>query len=321
MDDTDIGGPPVHLDATGKPAAKEFNPLTADIKVAHLDKDCMRDPLNDSFFEDTWRQIADNNTKIFRKVFRCNPDSEVTTWLEYRDFVAYAERLAQSQGAKSTEREEQEAAGKSGPPGASSTAAGMGAVPGLNNLVEKMTGHGQDDRPLGTVAEWAENAHEDNMQRQDTGREAEMNGHLDGIDEKAELRRAEEPASPVLPAGDETFPSLESTLLNTSTAGAEPTTQPADSTPAPRKTTFSTTATNSSNTNGAANKGSGKRRRRATTKNKFSGSDDLLSRQDAEELLSLVQGNLVFFPYDWLIREELNSNWLYQVDQVAPLQI
>jgi phospholipase D1/2 len=322
VDDTDIGGPPVHLDAAGKPAAKEFNPLTADIKVAHLDKDCMRDPLNYSFFEDTWRQIADNNTKIFRRVFRCNPDSEVTTWLEYREFVAYAERLAQSQGGKSTEREEQEAVGKSGPPGASS-AAGMAVVPGLNNLVEKISGHGQNEHhPLGTVAEWAENAREDNMRRSDTGRDGEMNGHLESTDEKAELRRAEEPASPVLPAGDETFPSLESTLLSTST-GAESTAQPVEATSAPRKTTFSTTATSNSNsnTNGAANKGSTRRRRRGTTKSKFSGSDDLLSRQDAEELLSLVQGNLVFFPYDWLIKEELNSNWLYQVDQVAPLQI
>jgi phospholipase D1/2 len=42
---------------------------------------------------------------------------------------------------------------------------------------------------------------------------------------------------------------------------------------------------------------------------------------DAEELLGMVQGHLVMFPYDWLAKEELNSNWLYQVDQVAPLQI
>jgi phospholipase D1/2 len=148
-----------------------------------------------------------------------------------------------------------------------------------------------------------------------------MNGHLDGIDEKAELR-VEEPASPVLPAGDEIFPSLDSTLLDTSTAAAETAPQPVTSTPVPRKTTFqSTTPPTNSATNGSANKGSGKRRRRGTTKNKFSGSDDLLSRQDAEELLGLVQGHLVFFPYDWLIKEELNSNWLYQVDQVAPLQI
>ncbi len=331
-DDTDIGGPPIHLDSTGNPTHKEFNPLTADIKVAPVDKDCMRDPLNDSFFEDIWRQIAENNTKIFRRVFRCNPDSEVTNWHEYREFVAYAERLAQSQGAKSTEREEQEAPGKSGPPGTASSAAGLGAIPGLNNLSEKIAGHGQDHHPLGTVAEWAENAHEDNAQRTDTSapsavREADMHGHLDGIDEKAEMGRSDEaPVSPVQPAGDETFPSLESTVLGSSTAAPNTDSQPASSRPAPRKTTFSSTtptANSNSNTNGSANQGSVKKRRRGTTKSRkgFSGSDDLLSRQDADELLSLVQGHLVFFPYDWLIKEELNSNWLYQVDQVAPLQI
>jgi phospholipase D1/2 len=71
------------------------------------------------------------------------------------------------------------------------------------------------------------------------------------------------------------------------------------------------------------NQGSVKRRRRATTKSRkgFSASDDLISREDAELLLSMVQGSLVVFPYDWLKAEEHNSNWLYQVDQVAPLQI
>jgi phospholipase D1/2 len=328
-DDTDIGGPPIYLDTTGTPVPKDFNALTSDIKIAPVDKDCMRDPLNDSFFEETWRQVAENNTKIFRRVFRCNPDSEVTNWHEYREFVAYADRLAQSQGGKSVEREEQEATGKSGPPGAASTAAGMGAVPGLSNLSEKLHGHGQDNHPLGTVVEWAENANEENKSRTDTTppqaiREADINGRLDDIDEKAEMIGSmEAPASPVQPAGDETFPSLDSTVLSSSTA-TETTSQPANSTPVPRKTTFSsTTATGSSNTNSSANQGSVKKRRRGTTKSRkgFSSSDDLLSRQDAEELLSLVQGHLVFFPYDWLIKEELNSNWLYQVDQVAPLQI
>jgi len=68
-----------------------------------------------------------------------------------------------------------------------------------------------------------------------------------------------------------------------------------------------------------------KRRRRGTSiksgRKTFSSSDDLMSRADAEELLSMVQGHLVVFPYDWLHKEEINSNWLYQVDQVAPLQI
>ena len=65
------------------------------------------------------------------------------------------------------------------------------------------------------------------------------------------------------------------------------------------------------------------RRRRGTTRSRkgFSASDDLLTREEAESLLELVQGSLVVFPTEWLRREEEGSNWLYQVDMVAPLQI
>lgn len=328
-DDTDIGGPPVHFDASGNPTPKLFNPLTADIKPVGVHKDCMRDPFNDSFFEDTWRQIADNNTKIFRRVFRCNPDSEVTSWHEYREFVAYAERFAQAQsGSKSSEREEQEAPGKSGPPGAMSTGAGLGGVAhGLSNIPEKIKNNGQEEHPHGTVLEWAERANKENIARLDTSvaHEAETNGQLDGTSKKAAMKRSmDEAPSPIQPSGDEAFPSLDSTFLTPQGTDLEKAAQPSQ-----RKTTFSSTAspekiaTNIS-ANGAANQGSVKRRRRGTTNRSrkgFSGSDDLLSQQDAEALLSMVQGHLVFFPYDWLIKEELNSNWLYQVDQVAPLQI
>ena len=327
IDDTDIGGPPVHLDVSGNPAPKSFNPLTADIKFVSVDKDCMRDPLNDSFFEETWRLIAENNTKIFRRVFRCSPDSEVTSWHEYREFAAYAERFAQAQGGgKSNEREEQEAPGKSGPPGA--TISGLAAVnTGLVTLSEKIKAHGQNhngNHPLGTVSEWAETATEEHRNRNNTSTARQEENRIpnyDGVDEKTAMKRhSDEPTSPVLPAGDETFPPLDLALLSR-TADHEKAEQ------APRKTTFSTTASDkiSSNTTAnGSNQGSVKKRRRGTTKGSrkgFLGSEDLISQHDAEELLSMVQGHLVVFPYDWLIKEELNSNWLYQVDQVAPLQI
>ncbi|KAG0645079.1 Phospholipase D1 [Hyphodiscus hymeniophilus] len=325
QDDTDIGGPPILLDSTGNPAPKPFNPLTADIKMASVDKDCMRDPLNDSFFDDVWRLVAENNTKIFRRVFRCSPDSEVTSWHEYREFAAYAERFAQAQGGgKSNEREEQEAPGKSGPPGA--TIPGLAGVStGLAVLSEKVKTHGQshnDNHPLGTVSEWAEHATEEHDDRAAARHEENGIPQLDGVDEKVALKRqsGEAPASPVQPAGDETFPALDSAILG-------PTAESEKAAQAPRKTTFSTTASDkvsSTTTANVPNQGSFKKRRRGTTKGSrkgFFGSDDLISQHDAEELLRMVQGHLVVFPYDWLIKEELNSNWLYQVDQVAPLQI
>jgi phospholipase D1/2 len=289
--------------------------VTDDIKPASVDKDCMRDPLNDSFFEDTWRQIAENNTKIFRRVFRCNPDSEVTNWHEYTEFVAYAERFAQAQnGAKSTEREEQEAPGRSGPTGASTAA-------GLATIVEAASPHRNGDHTLGTAAEWADRAKAENKARPDTSNvDDPPNGQLDGSVDSPAMR----PVSGE--SGVEVSPPLEPTIVNKSSAELE------DGSQLPRRiTTLSSAAQPENKTNGnaapnanALTQGSVKRRRRGTTKTSrrgFSASDDLLSQADTEELLSMVQGNLVVFPYDWLVKEELNSNWLYQVDQVAPLQI
>ncbi|KAH7419961.1 phospholipase-like protein D1 [Cadophora sp. MPI-SDFR-AT-0126] len=326
MDDTDIGGPPVHFDVGGNSIPKPFNPLTADIQPVNIDKDCMRDPLNDTFYYDVWLRVAGNNTKIFRQVFRCMPDNEVSNWHEYREYMAYAERFAEAQGdTKSTERQGEEAPGKSGPPGA--TMGGNGVISqAVGHVSEKI--HGQDSQhPLGTVAEWADDADRRNAIQHDASAtsEADMNGQLDGTNEKVAMGRASEEApSPIQPAGDETFPSLDSTLLS------PPATEYEKNAQQHRKTTFSSTTSGDkekSSTAGSStlvNHGSTKKRRRGTTKGSrkgFSASDDLMSRADAEELLSMVQGHLVMFPYDWLVKEELNSNWLYQVDQVAPLQI
>ncbi|CZS92359.1 related to phospholipase D [Rhynchosporium graminicola] len=321
IDDTDIGGPPVYLDASGNAVPKPYNPLTADITPANIDKDCMRDPLNETFYYDVWLRLGGNNTKIFRRVFRCMPDNEVSNWQEYTDYVAYAERFAAEQGGgKSNERQEEEAPGKSGPPGAALI--GGGLIPqAISHASEKFHGH-DSEHPTGTVAEWADDAEKRNANQHDVSvnNEEDTNGQLDGMNEKGKGRASDEmPASPVQPAGNEIFPSLDSTFL--SPPENEKSTYP-------RKTTFSSTASGdkekgSTTGSGLGNQSSTKRRRRGTkgSRRGFSSSDDLLSHGDAEELLGMVQGHLVMFPYDWLAKEELNSNWLYQVDQVAPLQI
>lgn len=325
LDDTDIGGPPIKKDPEGHHV--EFdNPLLADIQRVSVDKNCMRDPLNDSFFEDTWRVIADNNTKIFRRVFRCNPDNEVTNWHEYTEFEAYLERFNQAQaGAKSATREEQESKGKTGPPGSSLVPTNLGPVgEGLTNLIEKASAHGLGESrtfPMGKVSDWAEKARSENEARADTSDVRQGVEHADKpMDEKEGMKRdSHEPPSPeTIP-----FPSLEQEPFY----GPLPVTNAEKVTekPSTHRATFSEPEkTNSNSTSNAPfNQASVKRRRRGTTKSRkgFSASDDLISKEDAELLLSMVQGSLVMFPYDWLKAEEHNSNWLYQVDQVAPLQI
>ncbi|CAG8949797.1 hypothetical protein HYFRA_00004120 [Hymenoscyphus fraxineus] len=322
-DDTDIGGPPIHIDAFGNAGPRPFNPLTADIKQAPVDKDCMRDPLNDDFFENTWRLMAENNTKIYRRVFRCNPDTEVQSWHDYTEYVAYAERFAQAQsGSKSTEREEQEAPGKSGPPGSSiPLASASGIAAGLNNLSEKVKPNGDESHPPGSAADWAADSQKKQMERSGTvsSRGLNLDGQPDGFSEKEGARRTSIDASDPN-VGNESFPPFETTLSPPAENEKQGST---------RKTTFSSAPpperpSSNLGSQSQVNQGSVKKRRRGTTKSTrrgFSASDGLLSMPDVEELLSLIQGHLVLFPYDWLVKEELNSNWLYQVDQVAPLQI
>src|SRR5690606_28536587 len=59
VDDTDIGGPPAHLE-DGRAMDDVPHPLAADLKLAYIDKDCMRDPLNPSFMDDIWNRTAEN---------------------------------------------------------------------------------------------------------------------------------------------------------------------------------------------------------------------------------------------------------------------
>ena len=41
----------------------------------------------------------------------------------------------------------------------------------------------------------------------------------------------------------------------------------------------------------------------------------------AEKLMNMVQGHLVLWPYDWLVKEQDAGNWLYSIDQLAPIEI
>jgi phospholipase D1/2 len=342
VDDTDIGGPPARRGTNDDvPVFETYNPLTADIKCPVVNKDCMRDPLNDTFFDDTWQIIAENNTKIFRRVFRCNPDNEVTNWHEYTEFQAYTERFAAAQHGKSEARQQEEAKGKSGPPGARSAIPQFGVVgDGLTKVAEKITLEHSGELD-GGVKEWAEKAERENEKRVDT---KDLHSH-DGVDEKAAIKcengsngngsnnNHNTLSPPTIPSTETTHPFSSATNLSPGAIESQSHTpskspsNPAKPSSPPNTSSQPQTQTQpqsqSQQSKPAPIQGSVRRRKRGNTRSKkgFSASDDLLSREQAEELLGLVQGSLVVFPTEWLRTEEHNSNWLYQVDMVAPLQI
>ena len=315
-DDTDIGGPPPQRSPSQKTTESTI-PLVADMKRPFVDKDCMRDPLNDSFYIDTWHAIAENNTKLFRQVFRCMPDNEVKSWKEYKEYFAYADRFSHAQGGgKSRDRMQQETPGSSGPPGQSSVADKLRmlgpigekaaeAESGGASLGEKLTHSlgekdikeiNQDNRLMGSVEQWAEQASKDEAERHARDAKAQRPGSpsVDGVlDEKAAIRTSNE-------------------LKSSATVDSENLSKMQS----PPSVTYSEALNRNTSTQ--------KRRRRATTRSslrEFHASDDIISPADAEELMHMVQGHLVTWPYDWLAKEEQGGNWLYSIDGLAPLEI
>ena len=316
-DDTDIGGPPVQRNTSHKGIV---HPLVADMKRPSVDKDCMRDPLNDTFYLDTWHTVAENNTKLYRNVFRCMPDNEVKTWKEYKEYAAYSERFSQAQGGGKIKDRVQQDAPKtpSGPPGQGSLTEKLRMLGPIGEKVGEAETKGEtvaeklmhniplkdhnNNQSMGEVEDWAEEAnraqaerieHQENQVRQnslgsgDLVTDEKVPPHLDG-------------AHDFVPLG--TTPTFESAALEKSTS--------------PPSVTYSDALNR--------NASQPRRRRRATTRSsrrEFHASDDLLNRSDAEELMGMVQGHLVVWPYDWLIKEEQGGNWLYSIDGLAPLEI
>jgi len=313
-DDTDIGGPPPYR-STPQNSDGYINPLVADMKRPFVDKDCMRDPLNDSFFLDTWHTVAENNTKLFRQVFRCMPDNEVKSWKEYKEYAAYAERFSQAQGGgKSRDRAAQDAPGSSGPPG-------QGSLPDKLRLL------GPIGEKAGNEASKAETL--DEKLKQSLGqKENSHNAHSMGkIEEwaeeanKAQLERQarEGKERPPSPTATSTIITNEKFPLRTSNELKLSTTMDSE---AMSKITPPTAVSYSDALN--RNTSTQKRRRRATTRSsrrEFRASDDITSTADADELMHMVQGHLVLWPYDWLAKEEQGGNWLYSIDGLAPLEI
>ncbi|EPQ51020.1 phospholipase D [Gloeophyllum trabeum ATCC 11539] len=58
-----------------------------------VDPDGFEDPICDEFWKNVWVASAVHNTEIYRKVFHAIPDDLVTTWKQYKEFVAHHERL------------------------------------------------------------------------------------------------------------------------------------------------------------------------------------------------------------------------------------
>lgn len=336
LDDTDIGGPSL----TAETSKTGTNHMLNNLTHPEVTEDCMRDPLIDTFYRDIWNQVAENNTKIYRQVFRCMPDSEVLDWKSYEKFNDYNDRFMQSQGLGASKAKPAKGApDKSGPPGAGGLSPSIPDEKFLEKAKSGLLGSFVDRLRPGSRAS--------NIDAMRT---------LDPSNEKGP-HRGGSPASPVsgassvptaVPTPDHA-PFDEKEVAKQSDDPDIDEKQQEESVSRQRTVQYSDSAnlapefaaTQNSNTSLQHSASTSRKgRRRGTTKS--SGRqmpDDVLEREEAEELLKQIQGHLVEFPYDWyatslsiercvyanardrLEKEERGGNWLYNIDQLAPLEI
>lgn len=324
LDDTDIGGPAAHLDSSKRPSSESSNPLLADITPANIDKDCMRDPLSPAFWDDVWSRVAKNNTTLYRRVFRCMPDNEVSTWKDYHESDSYAQRFADNMFGHKSEQDETKAhATDVGCALASSVAPAIASVePGM---VEKLPTEkavlGYESDPTINVSGGGLEVLDEKSTLPDSDQPGDgVRGDPTLETGKITFKKSLETPSPVHPPGDVPFPNLDGPPDSVHLGVQNDKKQD-------RRTAFSASEKSAPASNGESslqNQNSTKRRRRATTKGSRRGPTypyDVVSREDAEECCNMIQGHLVQFPYDWLEAEEKDNHWLYQADLLAPKEI
>jgi phospholipase D1/2 len=317
-DDSDIGGPAL-APPVFSTSSDSHHPLLAELRPCSVDRECMEDPLLDSFILDTWHTVAENNTKIYRAIFRCMPDSEVKTWAQYKEYIAYEERFKHMQGGdavdseKAVRRTPPDLMSKSGPPGAginsvttagTKAAAQLRAVGGLSLEAEKKAGeirekigglvNSNNDSKEAVVEKeklrsWAADTNKAQMERQQ--RSLSRHNTFGVQDEKAALETVPEAGIPPSRSSDG-----QTTDSATEVATAS-STSPTSVEKMPPLTFVSHSAAVNMNSQSAQT-----RRRRGTARSSrrtFLASDDIPSQAEAEELLNMIQGHLVLWPYDW----------------------
>jgi phospholipase D1/2 len=326
-DDSDIGGPPLVKMET-RHSVRDHHPLMSEMRKPLVDRDCMMDPVHDAFLYDTWHAVAENNTKIYRSVFRCMPDNQVRSWDDYHQYVAYEHRFDELQGndvpgeEKVTHPARAGSVSKSGPPGAGSRTTANLQIKALTEVPGDVDKRSSDlkDKVMGVFGDNMKSEQEVEKEKlrkwaADTNQAQADRLEMPSLHRQETL--SEEKAGLPMPtlhedqvvnedgSGEGEEDSVNNDLGHVSTSTATAVEKDKSPTTSGSFVGYSN-AMNENSAQAAATSsaaaGSTRRRRRGTTRSSrrdFNASDDMLSIEEAEELLGCVQGHLVIWPYDW----------------------
>jgi phospholipase D1/2 len=263
--DADIGGPWIPSKATSGPTGST-HPLAETLTQPFIDEHCMRDPVNETFYYDTWQKVAENNTNIYRTVFRCMPDSEVKSWKEYKEYTAYGEKFVEAQNQQTEAWKAQNA----NPYTNNNTNADL-------HDAEKTTA----ERPSNTGSSESRNSE----------------------DEKAAMKEMENSDGSNNQPLDGPGPEVQSseTVVPPTTTGTNEKDRMGP-TSGSLSVTYSGALNMTQSQSQSQPSGGAYRRRRTMTRSsrrEFHASDGVIDLRHAGDLLNMTQGHLILWPYDW----------------------
>lgn len=230
-------------------------------KFAPIDPYSFQDPICGEFYYDMWERVADQNTLLFRKVFHCQPDDEVSTWKQYIEFKELFSRFAKNQNQQ-LPRDEFE----------------------MNIPVQEMEGYVRDDMI-------------DEMNVKDNGLNTKNNSEAIGLDVRDNSGGTES--------------STEGIAIPPETPGTTQNPEAAD-----RQARLKQARLDRERYEEMV-----KRRHQNRRSSRKILMNDVYMPKVAEQILQGVRGNLVFFPTQWLAREQEIGNWQHPIDHLPPIEI
>ncbi|AOA63902.1 Phospholipase D [Komagataella phaffii CBS 7435] len=252
-------------------------------KPRFIDPYAFEDPLDDDFYEDLWHDTAFRNTAIFRMVFHCQPDDDVLTWNDYKNFskLDTAFNLAQKKRENGLTRVD---SSSEDPNNSQDTSISI-------TDIENATSYQRDK-----VLQSEEDAEKPKRQPL----HGKLKKSVAGGGRKMSYSSEHSQDSIVGDSSDQEQPSEDSTIerIDTEIDGALDI-----NTEKSRKTTT--------------------RRRRLYPSRRVVRNirNSVFDWSTAELLLSYVRGNLVLFPVEWLMAEIESGNLFYRTDRLPPIEI
>lgn len=274
------------------------------------------DPIGPDFYELRWNEIASRNTELYRMVFHCQPDDYVSRWSDYTTQTELQSQFMKAQEAEveygllsqyysdSKEAEKDE----------------YDVHLANNNTKHRLERSATNDEYglLGKAPpdrdQEANHEPEKNLRAKLGRRVSSFTGAHETQDKRPETPKPLTEPSDIVDEEDEDVDDDANEL-----GGAEKVANGNDRSPSSgsHHEKQRRTRTRSRQTSRA-------RRGRAgaySARRKIQNAEAIYDKTSAERLLSAVQGNLVYFPTEWLETELRNNNWFYNTDRLPPMEI